>query len=523
MVDMKKIIIALVAAIVLVLPSGCTGATGAVSGGVLQLFGSSPSTLDPVNCADSTAAGYMVEIFSGLVTLDSNLEVVPDIAESWNISSDGMTYAFHLRDDVRFHDGRELTADDFKCSIERAADPATGSRIAEAYIGDIVGVSEKLAGTAVDVSGVRVVDRYTLEITIDAPKAYFLSKLTHPVVYVVDENNVEMGGDWWREPNGTGPFKLKEWDSGYQIVLERNDKYYRGKARLERVIFRLQGNAMMTYENGGVDIVGVGAANIDRVLDPDNALNAELVSGSELSLYYIGFNVNEAPFDDPKVRQALCHAVDKEKIIDVMYRNTVTVAYGVLPEGMPGYSEGLSGLEFNVSKAQQLLAESSYRYNMPPIVLSVSGDCAGAPSDEIAIAYMWRENLGIEVSIEAIDFATLLTEARNGELQAFQVGWIADYPDPENFLDLLFHCGSVENYSGYCDSAVDELLDEARITSDVDNRMDLYHSAEQAIVSDAPCFPLWFGRNYYLVKPYVKGFNPAPTTISYLKDIWIER
>lgn len=523
LVGVQKVLIALAAAIVLLLPSGCAGTIESASGGTLQLFGSSPSSLDPANCVDSTAASYIVEIFSGLVTLDSDLEVVPDIAESWNVSPDGMIYTFNLRDGVRFHDGRKVTAGDFKYSIERAADPGTGSRVAEAYIGDIVGVTEKLSGIADEVQGVRVIDDRTLEVTIDAPKSCFLSKLTHPVAYVVDENNVETGGDWWREPNGTGPFKLEEWDSGYQIVLERNDNYYRGEARLEGVIFRLQGNAMMAYENGGVDIVGVGAANIDRVLDPDNALNAELVSGNELSLYYIGFNINEAPFDDPKVRQALCHAVDKEKIVDILYRDTVSVAYGVLPEGMPGYSEELSGLEFNVPKAQQLLAESGYRYNMPPIVLSVSGDCTGVSAADVAIAYMWRENLGIEVSIEAVDFTTLLTEARNGELQAFSVGWIADYPDPENFLDLIFHCGSVENYTGYCDSAVDELLDEARITPDVDTRMELYNSAEQSIVSDAPCFPLWFGRNYYLVKPYVKGFNPAPTTISYLKDIWIER
>lgn len=522
-VDVRTIVVVLAAAIVLLLPCGCAGSTESASGGTLVLFGSSPSTLDPANCADSTAAGYIVEIFSGLVTLDGDLEVVPDIAESWNISSDGMTYTFHLRDDVFFHDGSEVTANDFKYSIERAADPATGSRIAEAYIGDIVGVTEKLAGLAVEVGGVRVVEEYTLEITIDAPKAYFLSKLTHPAAYVVDKENVESGVGWWREPNGTGPFKLLEWSSGSQIVLERNEYYYRGAAKLESVIFRLQGNAMMTYENGGIDIVPVGAANIDRVLDPDNALNKELVSGSELSLYYIGFNVNEAPFDDPKVRQALCYAVDKEKIVDILYKNTVSVAYGVLPEGMPGYNEDISGIEFNVSKAQGLLAESGYRYNMPPIVLSVSGDCAGVSSAVIAIAYMWQENLGIEVSIEALDFITLITEASRGELQASQVGWIADYPDPENFLDLLFHCGSVENYTGYCDAGVDATLEQARIDTDTDSRMELYKAAEQAIVSDAPLFPLWYGRNYYLVKPYVKGFNPAPTTISYLKDVWIER
>ena len=524
LVDVQKIVVALVAIIVLLLPYGCSGTGESASeNGMLVLYGGSPSTLDPANCADSTAASYMVEIFSGLVTLDSNLEVVPDIAESWDVSPDGKMYTFHLRDDVYFHDGRNVTADDFKSSIERAADPETNSRVAEAYIGDIVGVTEKLAGLADEVGGVRVIDDRTLEITIDAPKAYFLSKLTHPVSYVVDQNNVETGDDWWRDPNGTGPFKLQEWSSGLRIVLERNDYYYRGVAKLEEVVFLLQGNSMTLYENGGIDIVGVGAADIDRVLDPDNSLNKELVYTPELSLFYIGFNVNVAPFNDAKVRQALCYAVDKEKIVDVLTKSTVSAAWGILPEGIPGYSEDLAGLEFNISKAQQLLAESSYRDGLPPIVLSVQGSCAGVPSIDVAIAYMWQENLGIDIEVEALDFSTLIQEAREGELQAFEVGWIADYPDPENFLDMIFHCGSVENYTGYCNSSVDALLEQARVTSDIDGRMELYHLAEQAIVQDAPCLPLWFGQNYYLVKPYVKGFNPAPTIISSLKDVWIER
>ena len=169
------------------------------------------------------------------------------------------------------------------------------------------------------------------------------------------------------------------------------------------------------------------------------------------------------------------------------------------------------------------MAESRYRNGMPPIVLSVQGSCAGVSAADLAIAYMWQENLGIDVRIESLDFTTLITEARDGELQAFDVGWIADYPDPENFLDLIFHCGSVENYTAYCNASVDTLLEQARVDTDTESRMELYHAAEQAIVNDAPCFPLWFGQNYYLVKPYVKGFNPSPTTISYLKDIWIER
>jgi len=223
------------------------------------------------------------------------------------------------------------------------------------------------------------------------------------------------------------------------------------------------------------------------------------------------------------VRQALCYAVDKEKIVDVLNKNTVSVAWGILPDGIPGYSENLSGLEFNISKARQLIAESSYHNGLPPIVLSVSGSCAGVAAADVAIAYMWQENLGINVTLEAIDFSTLLDDAGAGKLQAFELGWIADYPDAENFLDLIFHCGSVENYTGYCNQSVDALLEQARVTANTDSRNEIYHLAEEDIVQDAPCLPLWFGQSYYLVKPYVKGFNPAPMIIPWMKDVWIKR
>jgi oligopeptide transport system substrate-binding protein len=163
------------------------------------------------------------------VTLDYDLRVVPDIAERWEISPDGRTYTFYLRRGVKFHNGREVTAEDFKYSFERAADPKTQSPVAETYLGDIVGVVDKLNGRATEVAGVRVVDRYTLQITIDAPKVYFLAKLTYPTAFVVDREQIlRMGRRWTEQPNGTGPFKLKEYKVGERIVLERNPDYYRG-------------------------------------------------------------------------------------------------------------------------------------------------------------------------------------------------------------------------------------------------------------------------------------------------------
>ena len=488
----------------------------------LTLYGSEPATLDPACCTDAASASYIVEIFSGLVTLDNELNVVEDIAQSYDLSPDGSTYTFQLREGVRFHNGREVIASDFKYSIERAADPQTRSPVAEAYLGDIVGVKQKLRGEADEVSGVRVVDEKTLEITIDAPKAYFLAKLTHPTAFVVDEENVESGGEWWRHPNGTGPFKLEQWQEGQRIVLERNELFYRGQAKLEEVTFRLRGNSMMMYENDEIKITQVGTANIERVLDPTNPLNEELMIAPELSVSYIGFNTATPPFDDEKVRQAFCHAVDKDRIIEILLKGIVSRADGILPPGMPGYNEELEGLSYDVARAQQLIAESSYHDSLPPIILSISGGCAGTSAVDAAIASMWQENLGVEVAIQSVEWETFLDDMREGRLQVFDIGWVADYPDAENFLDLLFHSESVENHTAYSNTELDELLEMARVEGDFDSRREIYQAVEETIVADAPWLPLWFGQNYYLVKPEVKGFFLAPIVIPVLKGVWIE-
>ena len=514
-----RIAIALVAMVFFFAAFSCLGLPGSEG---LTLYGSEPATLDPARCPDAASASYIVEIFSGLVTLDNELNVVEDIAQSYDLSPDNRTYTFHLREGVRFHNGREVKASDFKYSIERAADPQTHSPVAEAYLGDIVGVKQKLRGEADEVSGVRVVDEKTLEITIDAPKTYFLAKLTHPTAFVVDKENVASGGEWWRNPNGTGPFKLKQWQERQRIVLERNELFYRGQAELEEVTFLLRGNPMMMYENGDIEITQVGTTNIERVLDPMNPLNEELVIAPKLSVSYMGFNTAMPPFDDEKVRQAFCHAVDKDRIIEILLKGTVSRADGILPPGMPGYNEDLEGLSYDVARAQQLIAESSYHDSLPPIVLSVQATGAYVSSVSTAIAWMWQENLGVEVAIEGVEWETFLDDMREERLQVFEIGWVADYPDAENFLDLLFHSESVENHTAYSNPEVDELLEMARVEGDFDSRREIYQAVEETIVADAPWLPLWFGQSYYLVKLEVKGFFLAPIVIPVLKGVWIE-
>ena len=205
----------------------------------LVLFNSGPLTLDPAISQEASSHMYIMQIFSGLVAFDEDMNLVPDIAERWEPNEAGNTYTFYLREGVKFHNGDEVTARDFKYSWERACSPETGSPTAVTYLNDIVGVEEMLSGEADEIKGIKVLNDYTLQVSIDSPKSYFLAKLTYPVAFVVDKSNIESGDGWWREPEGTGPFKLKGWEEDELLLLERNDLYYRDKAGVSHVAFRL--------------------------------------------------------------------------------------------------------------------------------------------------------------------------------------------------------------------------------------------------------------------------------------------
>ncbi|HEX2172695.1 MAG TPA: peptide ABC transporter substrate-binding protein [Dehalococcoidia bacterium] len=498
-------------------------ASGSAPQGVLRQLHDDPPTLDPHLAQDATSAEYILEIFSGLVALDKSLQVIPDLAESWEVGEGGTVYTFKLRQNATFHDGKPVTAKDVKFSFERAADPATGSLVADTYLGDIVGVNEKLQKQAQEVRGVEVLDDYTVRITIDAPKAYFLAKLTYPTAFVVDEANVKQGRRWTDKPNGTGPFKLKEWRRGDRIVLTANTNFYRGPVTLGELHFLLAGGSAMTmYENGEIDIGGANVNEIDRVR-ADPTLSKELRELNNFTLSYIGFNVNLPPFDDPKVRQAFTHAVDKERVSEVILKNLVAPAYGILPPGFPGYNDNLQGLRYDPERAKQLLAESKYAGNLPPVTLAVSGQGSSPGRYLEAIIEMWRQNLGVEVNYQLTEYATFLDELKARKYQMFTIGWVADYPDPQNFLDIKLHSKSSDNESGYSNPQYDALIERARTEQNLEERIRLYQQAEQIVVNDAPWLPLNFGKSYPLVKPYVKNFDPAPIVIPQYKDVVIEK
>jgi oligopeptide transport system substrate-binding protein len=498
---------------------------------IFRINFSDPPTFDPHLVTDTTSASIIVEIFSGLVTLNKELEIVPDLAKSWEISDDGKTYTFKLRDEIKFSNGDEVTAEDFKWSIERAANPDTGSYNADVYLGDIIGVKEVIesSGAVEEVYGVSVIDKKTLEIKIDAPKAYFLAKLTYPTAFVLSKKYLESRGeDWIDNPVGTGPFILQEYQIGQILKLKRNDLYWSEKSKIDGVVMNLAGGVSMAmYENDEIDITGVGLADLERVKDPNDPLSKDLVDvPPQFQISYIGFNVNTPPFDDLNFRKALTHAVDKELIAEKIYSGLTKPAYTIIPPGFPGYSPSIKGLQFDAELAKEYLEKSKYSdpSSRPRIIITIPGTGGSPGLDTEVISDMWKETLGVEVEIQQVEWATYLQDMNRKRLQVWAgSGWQADYPDPQDFIDVLFYSDSDVNHGNYINPKVDSLILDARTEIDENRRFLLYNEAEQKIVDDAAILPLWFDTDgYALVKPWVKGYEFTSITVPKYKDLYIE-
>lgn len=499
------------------LPEGAGGTL------VMTLGARDPTTLDPALVGDVTSAFVARQIFSGLVRLNSSLEVEPDLAESWELGPDGRTYTFRLRPGIVFADGAPITAEDVAYSLERAADPALAPALpASTYLSDIVGVREKLAGGADTIEGVRVVDAQTLAITIDAPRGYFLAKLAHPTSFVVDRRAVEAGGDAWTErPNGSGPFYLEGWRHDEELTLARNPRPAREPARLDRVRLLMgaaASNPLVLYEQGSIDMAEVPPYALARVQDESDPLSRELVSVPQLSTFYLGLNVAAPPFDDPKVREAFTLLIDRARLAEVTLSGAATPAYGVLPPGMPGYDPAIAPVAADAERARALIGESRYGSPeaLPPIV--AYGGWAGTLR-EVA-----EEALGISIEVRDYeDYGAYLAALDAAEFQIYGSGWVADYPDPENFVDVLFRTGSGENHTAYGSPEVDALLDRAAVETDQDRRHELYREAERRILADAPVVPLYHGVEHVLIKPYVRGLEVTPMGILDLASVELVR
>ncbi len=452
-------------------------------------------SLDPARVGDTASSLIASQIYEGLLELDDKLQLRPGLAESWE-SPDGITWTFHLRKGVRFQDdpcfpggaGRELTVHDVKYSFLRIADPAvlsTGWWIfrgrvkgMDAYRRELLAAKEEGRKPGVmDVAGLKVLDDRTLRIELTKPFAPFLDLLAMSYAWVVPREVVECRGvDFFRHPVGTGPFVLEEWRPGVHVLLKRNPNYWgkdeRGEKlpRLDGIRIRLLRDnlvAFLEFDRGNLDYTGIPEEIWTRVMTPERKLKKKyrkykLSTAPRLDVNYYGFMMDKEPFAGNRLlRQALNYAVNREAIIKHVLNGRGVPARGVLPPGIPGYRGDLEGYRYNPDKAAELLARAGYPggEGLPELTLQLNS--GGTLNEDIAAAVQaMLAEVGVKVKLMVVSWPQHLDSIDRGKPRFFRLGWIADYPDPENFLALLYgknHSPAGPNSTRYANPRFDEL------------------------------------------------------------------
>jgi oligopeptide transport system substrate-binding protein len=469
-------------------------------------------------------SGAIGDLYRGLVVLDPNLQIRPALAEDWQVSPDGSVYTFFLNPNARFHNGRPVMAEDVVFSWERAASPELASSTVMTYMGDIAGLATFHAGQADSIAGVTIVDEHTLEVRLESPRLTFLYKLAYPVSWIVDRYNVGFPG-WERHPNGTGPFRVLQHVKDQTLLLESNPWFYDGQPAIQYVRYLMYaGYAQQLYEQGEVDQAYVTRDQISRVEDPADGLHGTLVTEPAMCTYYVSLNTAAPPFDDPVVRQAFARAVDRERYVEAITYGEDMPAVGLLPPGMPGYGAALEAPTFDPAAAQALLDASRYAGGrLPEIVWTVPTNGGYASSAVSFLADTWRRELGVDVTLEGIEWQDYYARLDAGDYgQILLEGWCADYPDPENFLEVLFETDSAQNHSHYSNGEFDALIKAARVEANATARLELFRRAEQLLLDDSPAiFLSYSGPAFMTWKPYVGGYVPAAIGVPQHHTMWL--
>lgn len=523
-----------VAIVMLSLPlvAGAQGFSSAGSGqdGVLRLAGPVDlQSLDPAKAKDLGTLFLVRQIFSGLTRLDDRLQPVPALAESIDISDDGLVYTFTLRRDARFQDGRDITADDVVFSLTRALDPATtggdaGLLAAPTFLLDILGAEALLAGERSTLEGVTALDDLTVQIRLERPRSTFLMRLSTGPALVIDKNDLVNGADWWRNPNGSGAFAVESFDAASGMILEPSSEYYAGKPSLERVQILLGQNAlqpMNLYQNGVIDISPVTYFYLDWALDPSGELFADLRQSDLFAVEYFAMRSDVEPLSDPNIRRALVLGFPRSKVADVSFDGRVEPALGFIPNGMLGQEAWpVIGWDYDLETARQAIASSSYgsAENVPPITIYANGP----PPRLISFKQVIERDLGLRIDLVSVHWAEFIATLPKQIYPAYGIYWGADFPDPESLLLTLFGTGQPDNYVGYTNPEFDELLRQAASEENVGARVDLYRAANQLLMDDAVVLPFYYDRSYMLVRPWVHGLDVTPLGILYLDQVSVE-
>ena len=498
---LRKSGVAIVAA-AFVLAAGTAQAQPKQGGEMVVSYKDDISTFDPAIGYDWQNWSMIKALFDGLMDYKpGTTELIPDLAESYTISEDGLTYTFKLRQGVKFHNGRTMTSADIKYSIERSVNPETQSP-GQGFFWQIAGFDAMVSGGAKELSGITTPDDHTVIINLSQPDATFLQIVAINFAFAVPREEVEKYGlDFGHNPVGTGAYTMTEWTLGQRVVFERNRDYFReGAPFLDKITFEVGQEpqvALLRLKRGEVDVLGdpIPSANfLQEVNDPANA--GMIVEGGLLHTGYITMNTTEAPFDNKLVRQAVNMAINKERVIKIV-NGRATIANQPLPPAMPAYDTAYEGYPYDPEKAKQLLAEAGYPNGFETELYAMNT----APNPRIAQSFQQDlAAIGIKAAIKSLAQATVIDAGGEGTAPMLWSGgmaWIADYPDPSNFYGPILGCGSVVpggwNWAKYCNQEIDALAAKAdgmASADQVEARLDLWRQIYNKIMDDAPWVPV---------------------------------
>jgi peptide/nickel transport system substrate-binding protein/oligopeptide transport system substrate-binding protein len=489
-----------------------------------------PSLLDPARTTDVYANTVVNQLFDGLVQFDSDLNPIPAIAGFWEASLDGLTWTFHLRKNVEFHHGREVTAGDFVYSFTRILDPAIQSPVAELFK-YIQGAEDFRTGKTEQIQGLKALGSHTLEIRLREPYAPFLSILAMANAKVLPREAVEKLGEQFAfQPVGSGPFQFVRWERNAEIVLQSYNYYYEGRPFLDQIVFKIgkqDVENLSDFLEGELEETIVPGEKVTEIRE--SSLYRPYIRRRipTLHLLYVGFNTRKEPFINPKVRQAFNYAINKEAIIREIIKQGSIIAKGILPPGMPGYNPDLVEYYYNPDLAKQLLSEAGYPGGKGIPIIDLWSSSRDESTAKVLEAYKKDlATLGVTVTIhQAPDWPSFTKLLEEGKLSMFRLAWYADIPDPDNFFFPLLYSQSKTNRTFYQNPQVDQLLEQARRETEYLKRMEIYRRVERIAVSDAP----WITQNHrvfeYLYQPYVQGVELNSLGPHYIpmKKIWLQR
>jgi peptide/nickel transport system substrate-binding protein/oligopeptide transport system substrate-binding protein len=494
---------------------------------------SEPGTLDPIGITDTTSDGVARKIHNGLVRFkrhgdppDQKLEIVPDLAKSWEISPDGRTYTFHLRKGIYFHNGREMSAGDAVYSLTRLLSPESKrpTWLMPMVVGSYERYHDKTQSAPV---GIKALDDYTLEIKLVAPFAPFLQHLCTVNCSIIPREAVEdKSRQFARFPVGVGAFKLTHRRDNERLVLERNDRYFRGQPKLDAIHFLIIKDLNLSFKKYFAGELHATSIPYGHMKEAEQRAGDQILRYQTLRTNYIGIGMPNGKFTglaclkpfgtNAELRHALSYALDRHYLCETVLEGRGMPAKGILPPDMPGFKPGRPGWPHDLEKAKALLTKAGYPEGrgLPPMTLLYKND----PDMKRVVQVVARdfEKIGLRVSLQAQDWNAFRTNLERQPGQMFFLGWVADYPDPDNFLYVLFHSsqfGKPGNKVWYSNPEVDELTERGRRSTKKEERLRLYQQVEDILLKDCAWIVAYHVRNVVLIRKDVTGIRENYTAL----------